>query len=304
MKPPSLLVQLVHIHGPMKGQIQEFTDDLISIGRNPACGVRFPAEMTGISRKHAELRREGNQFKLTDFSTNGIYLNGKKVKEAFLKDGDVLEISAGGPKVSFLTSVKDAAPECRTGRTCLEAPAEPVEEKLPVREDPPVKPQAAKADGTGDPQRVADAGPELPTQKVKAPLIIQYGPTIRSFKELPITIGKNPGCDFILPHSAILDRHAQILFSDNRYWIKDLSGRNLLQLNNRPIEFHAPLSPDDQLSLSPQGPVFCFLGQGRLAEVAQSFPETDGRGEQGRSGKGAGPLEENSSNSFWSRWKK
>lgn len=32
--------------------------------------------------------------------------------------------------------------------------------------------------------------PEVSPQTAKAPLIIQYGPTIRSFKQLPITIGK------------------------------------------------------------------------------------------------------------------
>ena len=30
---------------------------------------------------------------------------------------------------------------------------------------------------------------EVPVQRVQAPLLIQYGPTLRSYKELPVTIG-------------------------------------------------------------------------------------------------------------------
>lgn len=298
-QPPSIIVQLVHIHGPMKGVIGEFQEDLISIGRHASCTLRFPADMAVISRKHAEIRREGNQFKLTDFSSNGTFLNGRRVKEAFLKDGDVLEITAGGPKVSFLTRRAETASTCAAERSNRESPPELLEDIPPENGDSPVKPPHPGTGGGDNSRPIADADVNLPPQKTKAPLIIQYGPTIRSFKELPVTIGKNPNCDFVLPHSAILDEHAQILFLGERYWIKDLSGRNLVRLNNRSIETQAPLCADDQFSLSSQGPVFRFLGQGRLAEVAHSPPEESpaGQEEEKTSGKDA-------SDSFWSKWKK
>ena len=54
-----------------------------------------------MSRKHAEIIREGNRFKLVDLSANGTFVNGKRVKEVYLKDGDVLTFAEGGPKVSF-----------------------------------------------------------------------------------------------------------------------------------------------------------------------------------------------------------
>ena len=104
-------------------------------------------------------------------------------------------------------------------------------------------------------------------QKVKAPLIIQYGPTLRTFKELPVTIGKNPMCQFKLDHPAIFDQQAQIFFSQNQYWIKDLTGQECVQVNRQPIVYQTPLKPHDEISLGSQGPVFSFLGEGRLAEV-------------------------------------
>ena len=111
--PPVIVVQLVHISGPMKGEIQEFSEGVITIGRNPSNHVVFPPDFTSISRKHAEIIREGNQFRLVDQSANGTFINGKRAQEQFLRDGDVLMFAEGGPKVSFLTQVKEGvvAPE-------------------------------------------------------------------------------------------------------------------------------------------------------------------------------------------------
>ena len=107
-KAPAIIIQLVHIHGPLKGEIQEFSDNEISIGRHPSCQVRFPKDLAIISRNHARIIREGNRFKLIDQSTNGTYLNGSKIAEAFLKDGDILLFAEGGPKVSFLTKLGES----------------------------------------------------------------------------------------------------------------------------------------------------------------------------------------------------
>ena len=87
---PVIIVQLVHMQGPLKGEIQELAESQISIGRQPSCHVCFPAKLTIISREHASIVREGNRFKLVDHSANGTFVNGKPVKEVYLKD--VLEI--------------------------------------------------------------------------------------------------------------------------------------------------------------------------------------------------------------------
>ena len=110
---------------------------------------------------------------------------------------------------------------------------------------------------------------EVSIEKVQKPLIVQYGPTLNSYRELPVTIGSAPGNDLVLSHPAIFDSHAQIFFSQNQYWIKDLTGKNLISLNSVPISLQAPLNANDILALSPQGPRFTFLGQGRLAEIEE-----------------------------------
>jgi pSer/pThr/pTyr-binding forkhead associated (FHA) protein len=131
------------------------------------------------------------------------------------------------------------------------------------------KPRAAYSQVQAEP----DYAPEIPVQRVQVPLSVQYGPTLRSFKELPVTFGKNLACDFVLDHPAILDRHAQVFFGQDQYLVKDLTGKKMLSINGRPTDLQAVLSPGDILGFSPQGPKFRFLGNGRLAEVEQPVPE-------------------------------
>ncbi|MRR07945.1 MAG: FHA domain-containing protein, partial [Deltaproteobacteria bacterium] len=283
---PSITIQLIHIHGPLKGTIQEFSDGYVSIGRHPSSSVRFSSDFTAVSRNHAEIIREGNQFKLVDHSTNGTYLNGRKVTEAYLKDGDVLEFSEGGPKVSFITT-GSAPDQPKAVDTLQYEDLEVVREEVvldrpaQVRRSDPEKSDEASPQAPVDsqsspsipvwPQKPAQPSPEeLPTGKVNAPLVIQFGPSLRSYRELPVTIGSSPGCDFVIIHPGILGQHAQIIFARGLYWIKDLTGQGKIRVNNGPIYFQAPLNVNDLISLAPQGPALSFLGEGRFAEAAES----------------------------------
>lgn len=105
---PVVIVQIIHLLGPFKGQIQEFSEPEIRIGRKPSCHIQFPKDLNIVSRDHARIVREGNRFKLVDLSANGTFLNGAPVRETYLKEGDVLMFAEGGPKVSFLTMTLDA----------------------------------------------------------------------------------------------------------------------------------------------------------------------------------------------------
>lgn len=254
---PSILVTFVHMDGPLKSQIQELREDEISIGRHSSCEVQFPKDLLMVSRIHARIIREGNRFKLMDESSNGTFVNGKPVKEIFLESGDVLDFAPGGPKMSFLTTIEDAPRMPERVKKALNNIPHADELSAEVTLPPPQQPSP-------EPQHNTGSAPSI--QKVRVPLVIQFGPTLKSYKELPITVGKNPSCEFSIEHSEIMDRHAQFFFDQNQYWVKDLTGKGLVSINNSPINTQAPLEPDSLLSLCPNGPAFRFLGGGRLAE--------------------------------------
>lgn len=87
---PSRLGQLTAVH-PFAG-----TETLI--GRAPDCDV-FVDDLT-VSRNHAVIRRSGTSFTITDLgSTNGTFVNGKRVQTAELVERDV--VSIGGHVFRF-----------------------------------------------------------------------------------------------------------------------------------------------------------------------------------------------------------
>ena len=66
-------------------------DAPIDVGRGSAAGLILDAD--SVSRKHARIERFGGGHKIVDLgSTNGTYVNGVKVKEQILKDGDRIGI--------------------------------------------------------------------------------------------------------------------------------------------------------------------------------------------------------------------
>lgn len=266
---PNIIVQLVHIEGPKKGEIQELSDPEIIIGRHPDCQVQFPKDVVTLSRRHARILREGNRFKIVDQSTNGTFVNGKQVQESYLKDGDVITFAEGGPKVSFLTQVSDQPAPQPTAQPepPVPAPQQPVAPPQPAA--PPVQPAPVQQPVPPAPQ--ADAAPGIQTANV--PFAIQYGPALKSFQTLPITLGKSSRCDFVINHPAMNDQQVQFFFAQDRYWIKDLTGANSVTINGMPIQTQAPLEPNMQVALSAQGPRFRFLGGGRLAEIEDPLPE-------------------------------
>lgn len=91
------------------GESQRIIVDEIEIGRDPRCQVRFDEQFATVSRRHAAIVRDGDNWKLVQLSkTNSTYLNGHKVeKEWYLQNGDEIQLSTNGPKLGFITPAGD-----------------------------------------------------------------------------------------------------------------------------------------------------------------------------------------------------
>lgn len=65
--------------------------DGVIIGRDPAAKLRIP--MAAVSRKHCQLKIDDDELVVTDLgSSNGTYVNGRRVKETELAPGDLLAV--------------------------------------------------------------------------------------------------------------------------------------------------------------------------------------------------------------------
>ena len=81
-------------------------EDVIHVGRGLSADVRL--DDATVSRKHALIvRREDGVVILDDRSMNGVWVNGERVTEAMLGDGD--EITLGRVPLLFRTAVPEAA---------------------------------------------------------------------------------------------------------------------------------------------------------------------------------------------------
>ncbi len=82
---------LVIKKGPDAGMRFTISRDTLSIGRHPESDI-FLDDIT-VSRRHAEIRREGASFNLMDTgSLNGTYLNRERVEKSALHNGDEIQI--------------------------------------------------------------------------------------------------------------------------------------------------------------------------------------------------------------------
>lgn len=83
------------------GRRLDVGEDPITIGRLPECEIQVSDP--NVSRRHAEVRRRGNDFVVIDLdSTNGTRVNGVGVRERRLSDGD--RITMGATEIQFEAS--------------------------------------------------------------------------------------------------------------------------------------------------------------------------------------------------------
>ena len=72
----------------------------VVLGRSRECDIQV--EDPNVSRRHAELRQEGSTYWIVDLeSTNGIEVNGRRVKRAKLESGD--SFTVGATDITFTT---------------------------------------------------------------------------------------------------------------------------------------------------------------------------------------------------------
>ncbi|AKF81569.1 adenylate cyclase [Myxococcus fulvus] len=90
------------------GTLGEFPlGPLTSLGRHPSNTLRLVDRE--VSKEHATIEKVGKDFVLKDLgSSNGTFVNGKRVKELRLKDGD--EIALGSSRLIFHSGEQPAVP--------------------------------------------------------------------------------------------------------------------------------------------------------------------------------------------------
>ena len=86
-----------------RGQRKRVEQDVAVIGRGRDCDI--VVDDANVSRRHAELRHEGPAFWIVDLdSTNGVEVNGRRLRRAKLEDGDTFVV--GETEIAFSTEAE------------------------------------------------------------------------------------------------------------------------------------------------------------------------------------------------------
>lgn len=182
------------------------------------------------SSVHAEIRKENSFYRLVDLkSTNGTYLNRRKVDEMILSDQDVIEI--GMTTLCFFSDIRDfhGPVEEVTGSF----KTRPSEEKNPLQE----------------PTNVTTHSKTLTQVPIELEMLEgdSKGKKFR-FRKTHILIGREEG-DLAVLDLDVSRRHALLeVLSANVIYLKDLQSTNGTFVNGQPIQSHR-LKAGDQIRL-------------------------------------------------------
>jgi len=95
------MIRIKHLSGSLQGKTSTSGKPVVRIGRAADCDVRFDgAKDPKVSSHHAEFLYEDGQWFIVDTaSTNGTLIDGERVTKQRLRQGEEIQLGAGGPMV-------------------------------------------------------------------------------------------------------------------------------------------------------------------------------------------------------------
>ncbi len=106
------VIKLTLLHPSRSIPVRTWTFDhesIIRIGRSIRNHVVLYSAV--VSRCHVELRQVGQSWKVINLGTNGTYVNGMPIIEAFVEDGQVIHLAVSGPKIQLNIDVGQLQPQ-------------------------------------------------------------------------------------------------------------------------------------------------------------------------------------------------
>jgi pSer/pThr/pTyr-binding forkhead associated (FHA) protein len=241
-------------------RVVELDGERVTLGRGDDCDVML--DDPGVSRHHAELRREGGAWVLRDLgSSNGTFVRGAPVSRHTLAPGEPVRL---GPDASVELLAGDA-----TARE-EEAWDEPAVETTSERRPPRGRAAPARVErGRAAPR--AAAGPLAWFRRVTWTLEPRaaHGGT-RVLRASATPVGRDPSAGLVLDDESVSRMHARLDAGDGRLAVTDLKSRNGTFVNDRPV-LQSDLAPGDEVRF---GDVAFVVGRhagpawGRIAAVA------------------------------------
>jgi ABC-type multidrug transport system ATPase subunit/pSer/pThr/pTyr-binding forkhead associated (FHA) protein len=198
----------------------------IWLGRDKGCDIILDSKAAMVSRKHAEISRQGNGFIISDNkSFNGTLVNKQRISSPTpLYHGDEIQLGMGGPILRF-NLPQQVAPK---GASMPGQRAVAADQSVVLQ-------NAFVETGDSGPKTMVYRGDVveklIPEKKGKAELLMSL--TFGGKSEL--IIGRSDNNDISLDGLGISNRHARLLQSGNGVVVEDLNSTNGVFLNGKRV---------------------------------------------------------------------
>jgi pSer/pThr/pTyr-binding forkhead associated (FHA) protein len=208
------------------------SDGGITIGREAGSDIVVPQQ--DVSRRHAVvLRTENGTYEIRDFSSNGLFLNQKRVrKSAVLAPSDLIRV--GSEEFRFRADespVVAEPPRAPAPRPAVRAtPPTPPSVTPPVRSSPVRSSPVKSVPPQPSPPRAIPYVPPSQSRKSLATLVItNVGPTNgqRFDVRVPLAhIGRGAHNDIAINDDSVSETHAKLQRREDGWFLTDLGSTN------------------------------------------------------------------------------
>lgn len=209
----------------------ELNKEIIRLGRALESDLIFDANAAVISKTHAEIRRQNENYILNDLNSfNGTFLNQKRINAPeILQDGDVIQLGMSGPVIRFNIPGLRLSPRVPS----------PVVETTPQRGALIPKTVVVNKNQKGHAQ--------TPDAQTNRELLYALPLGVKSHYK----IGRAPGCDIRLDGLQISKHHASLFWTGPRIFIEDENSTNGVYINGSRLFGKTEVLAGDSIQIGP-----------------------------------------------------
>ena len=219
----------------------ELNKEVTRLGRDPEGEVVLDADAAVVSRRHAEIKRSGDQFSISDLrSFNGTLVNDQRITETVaLFDGDQIQLGVGGPRLRLV----DPAHPAPAHREIQPGAPTPSQRLIP--------PAFAEIGVMAHRQTIVSTSGSL--QATKPPSGSQPQLLVRmSFENRPqLSVGRSPDSDVRLDGLQISNHHARFMRTSGNVAVEDAGSTNGVYVNGERISGRRNVSLSDVIQIGP-----------------------------------------------------
>lgn len=207
------------------------------LGRDVHCDVVIESSAVMVSRKHAEIRRESDNFVLYDNgSFNGTLVNEQRISAPTpLYHDDQIELGMGGPVLRFVAPSR-TAPRGASLAAQRSIAADQLANLPEINAEIGSKTMAINLGGISAKKRADEAA------KPQLLMSLAFG------DKKQLTIGRDEKNDICLDGLQISNRHARLLRTNAGVFIEDLNSTNGVYVGGNRVS-KSPVTPSDAVQI-------------------------------------------------------